>query len=76
MRASIRLIRPKQWLKNFFVYAPLIFAKELFEPSRLLEACKAFAVFSLAASAMYVINDLSDAPADRAHPENRDWRAR
>lgn len=69
--AFLRLIRPKQWIKNLFVFAPLVFARELFDPSRVLVACRAFFVFSLAASVVYIINDIVDAPADRAHPEKR-----
>jgi 4-hydroxybenzoate polyprenyltransferase len=48
-----------------------VFARELFDPSRVLVACRAFFVFSLAASIVYIINDIMDAPADRAHPEKR-----
>lgn len=70
-RASIRLIRPKQWIKNFFVLAPVIFAKGLFDPEQVLTSLKAFVGFCLAASAVYVINDMTDVEADRAHPEKR-----
>lgn len=66
--AYIKLIRPKQWIKNLFVFAPLIFAKELFDPSYQRLALQAFAAFSLVASAVYIINDIADVEADRAHP--------
>jgi len=69
--AYLKLIRPKQWLKNFFVFAPLIFAHELFHPQALLEAARAFAAFCLCASAIYVLNDITDLDADRAHPWKR-----
>jgi 4-hydroxybenzoate polyprenyltransferase len=69
--AYIRLIRPKHWVKNLFVFAALIFARELFHPGPLFEALKAFVVFCLSASAIYIINDVADADADRAHPEKR-----
>lgn len=69
--AYLRLIRPKHWVKNLFVFAALIFARELFHLGPLLEAVKAFVVFCLAASAIYIINDVADADADRAHPEKR-----
>jgi 4-hydroxybenzoate polyprenyltransferase len=65
---TVRLIRPKQWTKNAFVFAPLIFARELFESSQELLALRAFAAFCAMASAVYVMNDLSDVAADRAHP--------
>ena len=69
--AYLRLIRPKHWVKNFFVFAALIFARELFHLEPLLEAVKAFVVFCLSASAIYIINDVADVDADRAHPEKR-----
>jgi 4-hydroxybenzoate polyprenyltransferase len=67
----IRLIRPKQWLKNLFVFAPLIFARELFLIDADLIAVRAFLAFCFTASAIYIINDMADAEADRAHPEKR-----
>jgi 4-hydroxybenzoate polyprenyltransferase len=67
----ITLLRPKQWLKNFFVFAPLIFARQLFDGEPLLSSLKAFAAFCLAASAVYIINAASDIEADRAHPEKK-----
>ncbi len=69
--AYLKLIRPKHWVKNFFVFAALIFARELFHLEPFLEAVKAFVVFSLSASAIYIINDVADVDADRAHPEKR-----
>jgi decaprenyl-phosphate phosphoribosyltransferase len=67
----LKLIRPKQWIKNFFVLAPLVFAKQLFEPEPLLEAVKAFVGFCLMASSVYIINDIADVEADRSHPEKK-----
>ncbi len=71
LRAYIKLIRPKQWIKNLFVFAPLIFAQELFDPVHLLLALKAFAGFCLVASAVYIVNDITDREADRMHPEKK-----
>ena len=71
VRNYIRLMRPKQWIKNFFVFAPLIFAKELFSPDPLLAALRAFVAFCLTASAVYILNDISDVEADRLHPEKK-----
>jgi 4-hydroxybenzoate polyprenyltransferase len=70
LSAYLKLIRPKQWLKNAFVFAPLIFARELFTGS-FTTALMAFAAFSLTASAVYILNDMADVVADRAHPEKR-----
>lgn len=71
LRNYINLIRPKQWLKNLFVLAPLVFAKELFEVNSLLTAVHAFVAFCLTASSVYILNDIADVEADRAHPEKK-----
>ena len=67
----IRLIRPQQWIKNFFVFGPLIFSKELFDSGPFLIELKAFIAFCLTASAVYIINDIADVEADRTHPEKK-----
>ena len=61
----IKTLRPKQWVKNIFVLAPLIFAKDLFKPEVFMRAVAAFFVFSLLAGAVYTLNDLVDVEADR-----------
>jgi 4-hydroxybenzoate polyprenyltransferase len=61
-------MRPRQWVKQLFVLAPLVFAKELFAPKPVVGAVVGFFAFSLLASAVYVLNDLVDVEADRAHP--------
>ena len=66
-----KLLRPKQWIKNFFVFAPLIFAKELFETIPFFIEVKAFIAFCLTASTIYILNDMADVEADRSHPEKR-----
>jgi len=68
---ALHLVRPKQWIKNLFVLAPLVFSRELFDAEPLLTALRALAAFCLTASSVYIINDLSDIDADRAHPEKR-----
>ncbi len=67
----IRSMRPKQWVKNIFVIAPLVFAKDLFKPEVFLRALAAFFVFSLLAGAIYIINDVVDADDDRRHPTKK-----
>jgi 4-hydroxybenzoate polyprenyltransferase len=67
----IRTARPNQWVKNFFVLAPIVFAKELTSPALLAEAATAFGVFCMLAGAVYTLNDIIDAPADRNHPIKR-----
>ena len=61
-------MRPRQWVKQLFVLAPLVFAKELFALKPVAGAVVGFFAFSLLASAVYVLNDLVDVDADRAHP--------
>jgi 4-hydroxybenzoate polyprenyltransferase len=71
LRGMVRSLRPQQWVKNLFVIAPIVFAKELTRPALLLSAAGAFAIFCLLAGAVYTLNDLVDAPADRIHPVKR-----
>lgn len=67
----LRTMRPHQWVKNLFVVAPLVFAQELLNLHAALRALAGFAVFSLVASAVYVMNDLLDVEADRHHPTKK-----
>jgi decaprenyl-phosphate phosphoribosyltransferase len=69
--AAVALLRPKHWIKNVVVFAPLIFAKGLFDPSQVLISLRAFVAFCLTASAVYILNDIADAESDRAHPEKK-----
>ena len=71
MISYIKLIRPKQWIKNFFVFAPLLFSQHVFDALYLIPAIAAFFVFSLASSAVYIINDIMDVESDRSHPKKR-----
>lgn len=67
----LKLIRVPQWIKNFFVFVPLLFSLHLFDKEYLLLSLKAFVVFSLASSFVYVVNDLIDIEADKAHPKKK-----
>jgi 4-hydroxybenzoate polyprenyltransferase len=69
--SCLRLVRPKQWIKNAFVLAPLVFSREMFEAGPLLATLRATVAFCLTASSIYIINDLSDVESDRAHPAKR-----
>lgn len=64
----LRLIRVHQWIKNVFVFIPLLFSLHLFNKDYFITTLLAFLVFCLASSAIYVINDLVDIESDRAHP--------
>ena len=68
LRELLRLARPKQWVKNSFVLAPLVFAREFNDATAVANALAAFALFCVAASAAYILNDLCDIERDRSHP--------
>lgn len=69
--AFIHLVRPKQWAKNAFVLAPLIFSFKLKSLVAVDQGLMAAIVFCLCASAIYIINDLTDIKSDRLHPKKR-----
>jgi 4-hydroxybenzoate polyprenyltransferase len=64
-------MRPAQWVKNLFVFVPLVFAHRLDRLDLALRSAAAFAAFCAAASAVYLLNDLRDREADRLHPVKR-----
>jgi len=68
---TFQLLRPWQWSKNGILFAGLIFSRHLLDPSYGGRAVLAFAVFCLASSAVYAMNDVLDAGRDRAHPVKR-----
>ena len=67
----IRLARPTHWVKNVIVLLPVIFARRYTEAAAWLDALQAAAAFCLAASAIYVVNDLADLARDRLHPAKK-----
>lgn len=71
LRDLLLSTRPRQWTKNVFVFAGLVFAGKLFDPILLAESLLAFALFCLASGAVYLINDVADIEKDRAHPVKR-----
>ncbi len=66
--APVRLLRPQQWAKNLFVFAPLLFSDRFTDTASIAFAAIAFCVFCVCASTVYILNDLLDEKADRAHP--------
>ena len=64
-------MRPKQWTKNGLVLLALVFAHKLFDASAVERAIVAFCAFSLAASTVYLVNDIADVEKDRLHPKKR-----
>ena len=64
-----QIMRPLHWTKNMFVFAALVFGHKLNVPLALGRAIGGFACFCLAASAVYILNDIIDRQRDRLHPE-------
>jgi len=67
----LRLIRPRQWVKSFFVLTGILFANAWHDKQLLINALLATAAFSLLASAVYIINDLTDRAHDSTHPTKK-----
>ena len=70
-RPYIKALRLHQWLKNALVFVPLVLAHKILEIDALAMAAVAFVAFGLAASSVYVLNDLADLAEDRRHPTKR-----
>src|SRR6266540_1212675 len=66
--AALLALRPRQWTKNLLLFAGIIFAAKLGDASRWGEAVAAFVAYCAASSASYLVNDVRDAPHDRARP--------
>ena len=71
MNKYLRTIRPHQYLKNLFIFAPLFFAGEFFNLDSLSDTTISFLLFSLLASSVYVFNDILDKKEDQKHPKKR-----
>lgn len=70
-RAIAVTLRPRQWVKNLFVLAPLVFSQRLLDPAAAADALAAAVAFCLLSGAVYAFNDVRDADADRLHPLKR-----
>jgi 4-hydroxybenzoate polyprenyltransferase len=71
LRAAIKTGRPKEWIKNVFVFAGLLFSGKFTHGHDVLEAFITFVAFCLISSAGYFVNDLIDVELDRKHPKKR-----
>ena len=71
IKALIKSMRPKQWAKNVFILAALVFDRQLTNPSALIKTLIGFILFCLLSSAVYLINDIADIEADKQHPTKR-----
>ncbi len=71
LRAAIKTGRPKEWIKNVFVFAGLLFSGKFNQSHEVIEAVLTFVSFCLISSAGYFVNDLIDVELDRKHPKKR-----
>jgi 4-hydroxybenzoate polyprenyltransferase len=71
LRAAIKTGRPKEWIKNVFVFAGLLFSGKFDQSHEVFEAFVTFVSFCLISSAGYYVNDLLDVELDRKHPKKR-----
>jgi 4-hydroxybenzoate polyprenyltransferase len=70
-RALVKVLRPHQWAKNALLLLPMVLAPDIPSGRVIFQGLLAFATFSLSASAGYILNDILDIEADRAHPTKR-----
>lgn len=71
LTAILKTMRPRQWTKNVFIFAALVFDKQLLNPESFLRTLAGFGLFCLISSSVYIFNDLADVEADRQHPEKK-----
>jgi 4-hydroxybenzoate polyprenyltransferase len=74
MLGLIKLMRPKQWVKNGFILAPLVFTGAFLDARAVSYALLAVLLFCVASSATYIINDIHDIERDRRHPKKSKTR--
>ncbi len=67
----IKTVRPRQWVKNFAVFAALIFSGTLLDQGNQIKAFQAFLLFCVFSSATYILNDIFDIERDKLHPFKR-----
>jgi 4-hydroxybenzoate polyprenyltransferase len=72
LNALIKTMRPRQWVtKNVFIFAAIVFDKQLLIVDSFLRTLAGFLLFCLISSSVYIFNDLADIEADRQHPEKK-----
>ena len=72
LKALLKTMRPRQWVtKNIFIFAALVFDKQLLVVDSFLRTLAGFALFCLISSSVYIFNDIADVEADRQHPEKK-----
>ena len=68
LKYILKAMRPRQWTKNAFIFAALVFDRKLLNLHAFLQTLAAFVLFCLLSSSVYLINDILDRESDRAHP--------
>jgi 4-hydroxybenzoate polyprenyltransferase len=72
LKALIKTMRPRQWVtKNIFIFAAIVFDKQLLIVDSFLRTLAGFALFCLISSSVYIFNDIADVEADRQHPDKK-----
>lgn len=71
MKDYIKLMRVKHYIKNFLIFFPLVFNKNIFNGKLFFATLLAFFAFSLVASTIYIINDIRDKEKDKQHPKKK-----
>jgi len=71
IKQMIKLCRPKQWIKNGFVFAAIVFSGHLFNIFDIMNTIVAFFLFSFISSTIYIVNDIADVEEDRNHPKKK-----
>lgn len=69
--ALVKTMRPRQWTKNVFIFAALVFDKQLFVVDSFVRTFVGVVLFCLISSCVYILNDIVDVEADRQHPEKK-----
>lgn len=68
MKKYLELMRIKHWIKNIFIFIPIVFSRRIFEFDFFLDGLKTFILFSIGSSLIYIINDICDVEKDKKHP--------
>jgi decaprenyl-phosphate phosphoribosyltransferase len=68
LKEYLKLLRPKDWAKNLYLFVPMFFAGEVFNVTKLINVFYGFIAFSFTASSIYILNDYRDREDDRKHP--------
>ena len=71
LTALLKTMRPRQWPKNIFIFAAIVFDKQLLNVEAFLRTLAGFVLFCLISSSVYIFNDLADVEADRQHPDKK-----